>query len=160
MEAGSASEVLPQERPKTVRRLHAHRSEDGLPPQRDHPAMGSHRKLQREFPSAQIPRVKVVEGILATCEELRPKNSDPLSLQIETRDLAVGMTVARHQKKASDLQPYAALEGLYSGSLQPLVLEISSFLHDADCQHVISKAGRNSLGCRYKIGRIKPFTSG
>lgn len=41
---------------------------------------------------------------------IEPKKSEPLSLEIETR------------------------------SLQPLVLEISSFLNDADCQHVIDKA--------------------
>eukprot|EP00439_Symbiodinium_sp_Y106_P069700 s573_g12.t1 len=41
---------------------------------------------------------------------IEPKKSEPLSLEIETR------------------------------SLQPLVLEISSFLSDADCQHVIDKA--------------------
>ena len=39
-----------------------------------------------------------------------------------------------------------------AGSLQPLVLEISSFLSDADCQHVIDKA-RAYRCCRWCRGQ-------
>ena len=79
---------------------------------------------------------------LHTRTTVRPKNSEPLSLEIETRSLAA-FKDAEHPMRPLVAAVSCTMRNLSltsPGSLQPLVLEISSFLHDDDCQHVIDKA--------------------